>query len=171
MKGRSLNQQELTAALDRAFGPTRPVSVVELTSLVEPWLERPRFLAAIFGLLAIASLLITGVGVAMVARRVALAGQRELAVRMALGANVRDLVWNVGGGILLLVATGLGAGALVTWWAGGLLDGLLFEVSAKSPVIILVVAAFLAAGAGVAVWLPSRRARVLPMAILRAVDD
>jgi putative ABC transport system permease protein len=83
---------------------------------------------------------------------------REIAVRMALGARARDVLWMIARQGLAPVAVGLliglaGAAALTTF-----LRGLLFDVGALDPATFAATAALLLAVALVACLLPARRA-------------
>jgi putative ABC transport system permease protein len=93
---------------------------------------------------------------------------REIGVRIALGANSKEIIkLIVGQGALLVgigVVIGLGVAALGT----RLLANLLFGVSALDPVTFVGVTALLAATAFLACYLPARRAtKVDPMVALR----
>jgi predicted permease len=93
---------------------------------------------------------------------------REIGMRIALGAQTRDvmsLVLRQGVG---LTAAGIVAGVIgalaLTRWIESLLDG----VSARDPLTFSAVAALLAAVALLATWLPARRAaRVDPILAIR----
>jgi putative ABC transport system permease protein len=64
--------------------------------------------------------------------------------------------------------TGLALGLVAAAAAGRLLEGLLFETSARDPRVYTVVALALAAVAGVACFVPARRAsRLDPVVTLR----
>ncbi|MCY4026539.1 MAG: FtsX-like permease family protein, partial [Acidobacteria bacterium] len=95
--------------------------------------------------------------------------QREIGVRMALGAQRYDvlaLVVRQGAG---LVAVGTVLGLLVAAASARLLESLLFGVAAVDPLTFLAAPLVLAGVALVACWLPGRRAaRMNPMDALRA---
>ncbi len=118
--------------------------------------------AAAFALL-LAVVGLYGVIAYMVTRR-----RREIAVRMAVGAqtgDIRRLVLAEAGGLALAgAALGTGAAAALTRQ----LQALLFETRPLEPAVFAAVAALLAAICLLASWLPARRAiRVDPMAALR----
>jgi predicted permease len=94
---------------------------------------------------------------------------REVGIRMALGAQRRDvqrLVLRLG---MKLAVGGVGVGVLAAIGATQLLRGLLFGISPTDPATFLAIPLLLLAVAWVACWLPARRAaRVDPMVALRA---
>jgi putative ABC transport system permease protein len=114
--------------------------------------------------LALAAIGIFGVLSFLVAQRT-----RELGIRIALGAapeRVRRMV--VGRGVsLALLGAGLGlVGALML---GRLMQSMLFGISPSDPMTYAAVTVVLLAIAGVASYLPARRAtRVDPMVALRS---
>lgn len=94
---------------------------------------------------------------------------RELGVRAALGARAADNVRLLVAGGLVPVAAGLGAGALAFVAAQRTLAALLYGTSAHDWLAVGAAGAVLAAAAGLASWLPARRAaRVDPAVALRA---
>ncbi|MBE2213181.1 MAG: ABC transporter permease [Opitutaceae bacterium] len=93
----------------------------------------------------------------------------EIGVRMALGAQPRDILAMVLGTTLRLLAPGLVVGGLIAWWAGHGLAHALPGVSTHDGVAFLSVALLLASIALLACWLPARRAtKVDPLTALRA---
>jgi putative ABC transport system permease protein len=147
-------------AMDR----TRPlqVSVDEITA-------RPRFLTSLLGAFATIAGLLALVGVYGVIAYAVRQREREIAVRLAIGADparITRLFLQQGAGIL---SVGLGLGVLGVLAAGRLIESQLFGITPRDPVALaLAVLAFALAGLG-AIWWPSRRAGSLDPAIaLRA---
>jgi predicted permease len=94
---------------------------------------------------------------------------REVGIRMSLGADAGAVVRLLLGGGLRLVVLGGAIGLALAALAGRLLGGLLYEVSGFDPAAFVVVAALLGSFAGLAAWLPARRAaRISPSTALRA---
>lgn len=93
---------------------------------------------------------------------------REVGIRMALGAQRREVQGLVVRQGMRLAGVGVGIGMVVALAATRLLRGLLFGVSPTDPVTFLGIPALLLAVAGFACWLPARRAaKVDPMVALR----
>ena len=126
----------------------------------------PMLLAAIFAgvALVLAAIGIYGVLAYAVAQR-----QREIGVRMALGAMPGQVLRQfLGLGVRLLVA-GIGLGIAGAWFVGRAMSGMLFGVAPDNAAVFAATAALLAVVVLLASLLPSRRAaKVDPMVALRA---
>jgi predicted permease len=93
---------------------------------------------------------------------------RELGIRMALGAQPGAVLRQVLGEGAILVFWGLALGLAAAVTIGGVLDSLLFGVSARDPLTLSVVVAVLSVTALSACAVPAlRAARIDPMAALR----
>ena len=93
----------------------------------------------------------------------------ELGVRVALGAQVRDVVRHVLEGGLRTVVVGVLIGVLLSLGAGKLVAALLYGVSPRDPVALTTVAVVLLVVAAFAALVPAWRAsRVDPLAALRS---
>jgi putative ABC transport system permease protein len=94
---------------------------------------------------------------------------QEIGIRMAIGAQPRDVLALVVGGGLKLVAIGVVAGLSVAFVLGRLLNSLLYGVTAHDPLVFAANAVLLVAIAMVACLVPAWRAtRVSPLIALRA---
>ncbi|HET6229023.1 MAG TPA: ABC transporter permease [Longimicrobiaceae bacterium] len=120
---------------------------------------------ASFGLLALA---LAAVGVYGVMAYAVSQRSREIGIRMALGAQTRDVLRLVVGQGAGLAAIGIGLGMLGGAGVARILGSILYGVHAADPAAFLASPAVLACVALLASWLPARRAtRVDPMTALR----
>lgn len=115
-------------------------------------------LLAVFGVLA---LLMATVGVYGVTAQAARRRTREIGIRMALGAGGRDVLGLMLRQSFTLVGAGLVAGLLVTLVATRALAGLLFGIAPNDPFTLLAVVGVLSLAAGIACYVPARRATAL----------
>lgn len=122
----------------------------------------------IFGIIGAVALLLAAVGVFGVLSYAVSQRTREIGVRMALGASpasVRTLIVRQG---LMLAAIGIALGLVAATFLTGQAVSLLYNVTPTDPVSYIVVAVFLLLMAGVASYVPARRAmRVNPIEALR----
>jgi len=128
-----------------------------------------RSLAVMLVVFAATAVTLAAIGVYGVMAFLVTQRTREMGIRVALGAqreDVRSMVLLAG---LRLVAVGLVVGLAGAYFAGGVLERLLFEVESADLATFVAVAAFLGLVAVVATWIPARRATsVDPMTALRA---
>ena len=123
------------------------------------------WLSSLFGLLAtlLASLGLSGVVAFSVARRT-----REIGIRMALGAQPRDILRNVVSNMSILVTAGMAVGLAAAYGISRLLGSMLFEVHSADPLAFAGSCLLLAAVAALAAYLPAQRAtQVDPVVALR----
>ncbi|MEO8367969.1 MAG: ABC transporter permease [Candidatus Solibacter sp.] len=93
---------------------------------------------------------------------------REIGIRMALGASVRDTLRLVVREGVVLTAIGAAAGLVLSFLVGKVLAGMLYEVSGSDPVVFIAGPLVLSAVSLVACYVPARRAaKVDPMVALR----
>jgi len=145
------------------------IEVKPYTELLRPQLQ-PRMLGAsmfsVFGLLALvlAAIGLYGLMSYLVGQRT-----RELGLRMALGAQRRDVLAMVLRRALALTLGGLAVGLVGALASARLITHLLYQVRAADPSSLIGVVAVLLATALVAAWIPAFRAsRVDPMVALRS---
>ena len=95
--------------------------------------------------------------------------QREVAVRMALGALPRDVLELLGRDTTLTAAAGVGPGLLLAAGLAGLIESLLFGVRPLDPwTFVAVPMLFLLAAVAAAVMPARRLTTVAPVDALRA---
>jgi len=154
----------------REVDPQLPLFGVQaLTETVHGTLAQRRFTMLVLLAFATSALVLAAVGVHGVLAYIVAQRTREIGIRVALGANlrqVRNLVM-ADGAKLALAGVALGTVGAVAF--SRLIATMLFGVSAGDPLTFVGVAVLLAAVALVASWLPARRAlRVDPVVALRA---
>lgn len=127
-----------------------------------------QLLRGVLTLFAEVALLLAAIGIYGVTSYTVSRRTREIGVRMALGAEPVSVLGLVLRRALLLTGVGLVVGALAAVLLSRLLASVLFEVDATDPVTFATTAAVLAAVAGLASYLPARRAAgVSPVVALR----
>ena len=93
---------------------------------------------------------------------------REMGIRLALGAPKRGLTWMFVRSALMLTSVGIGAGVIAAAALTQSMRSLLYGISPLDPLTYFLVPLILAAAAGVASYLPARRAAsVNPVEALR----
>jgi putative ABC transport system permease protein len=128
-----------------------------------------RVLGGLIGTFAALALLLACTGVWAVVAYTVARRTPELGLRVALGAEPRQVVGLVVRRGLAMAAVGVGVGALGAWGASRALGSLLYNVAPSDPATFGAAATLLLFVAAVAAWLPARKAtRVDPMVALRA---
>jgi ABC-type antimicrobial peptide transport system permease subunit len=153
----------------REVDPLIPVSTLApIETSIGDAVALPRLYATLVGIFATAALLLAALGVYGVMAYAVSQRQRELGVRMALGAEpgrIQRMILGQGG---KFAAIGLGVGVAMSMALGQLLSKLLFGVTPFDVPTLLAVPAVLGAATLAASWLPARRAmRLDPVAVIR----
>jgi putative ABC transport system permease protein len=139
-----------------------------LAQQVDDTLMQERLLAALSGFFGVLALLLTAIGLYGVMAYAVTQRTREIGIRVALGASRSSILWLVMRDLGLLLAIGMGAGAIGAFWVARLVQHLLFGLTPQDVDTLGVAMGLLAAVASLATWLPARRAmRVDPTVALR----
>jgi putative ABC transport system permease protein len=139
-----------------------------LSSMVTQSVALPRLFVAFFGFFAAIAVLLAGVGIYGVTAHAVSQRRQEIGVRMALGAEVNQVVGMVVQQALVVIGAGLGIGLVAALLFARALSRLLFELSPHDPLTFASIAALLAAVALLASWAPARRAATVdPVKALR----
>jgi putative ABC transport system permease protein len=146
-----------------------PISAVRtMNDLLSSSLAQPRFSMLLLALFALIALVLAAVGLYGVISYTVSQRTREIGIRMALGADPRDILRLVVGHGLRMTALGIVIGLAAALGVTRLLGSLLFEVGPFDAGSFAGLPLFLAFIALVASWIPARRAaRVDPLVSLR----
>ncbi|HTH47053.1 MAG TPA: ABC transporter permease [Candidatus Limnocylindria bacterium] len=157
--------REQMAAVD----PTIPIYELQtLTQMRDANIAPERLNMTLLGTAALIALALALIGIYGVVAFTVAQRQREIGVRMALGAQRRDVLGLVFGHGLKLVVIGTGLGLVGAIGFGRVLTSLLFQVKATDAPTLLGVPAILMGAALLACALPARRAAKLdPVELLR----
>jgi ABC-type antimicrobial peptide transport system permease subunit len=129
----------------------------------------PRFRMLLMALFATTATLIATCGIYGLMAYAVTQRRREIGVRMALGAERRDVIRLVLARALRIIAAGLIVGLTGAAGMTRLLQTFLFGVTPADPTAFTIVPLLLMAVGLLAAWLPARRAtRIDPCAALRA---
>jgi predicted permease len=165
---------ELLASLSRekiaAVDPdVRVMRVAPFTEMLAGPLARPRFNAFLLSMFGTAALLLSTIGLYAVMAAYVRQRDREIALRLALGATPTGVRWFVLAEALGLAGFGALIGLAGAAGATRLLRGMLFEVEPLNPPTLAGAAFLLVAAAALASWVPVRRAiRIDAVAMLRS---
>jgi predicted permease len=153
-----------------SVNPDLPLASVQtLADIQAVSMAQTSFAMVMLGIAATVALLIGSVGIYGVTAYTAAQRTREIGVRMALGAQLRDVRTMFLRQGLRLTAAGIAIGIALALVLTRVMSGFLFGVSPADPITYAAVSGVLAAIALVATYLPARRAsRVDPMVALRA---
>jgi putative ABC transport system permease protein len=155
-------------SLTEGIDPELSVTIAPLTDVLEFWREPARVVSVLSVILGTIALLLASIGIYGmvsygVSRRV-----REIGIRMALGADNRDVMWLVVRQAMFPVLTGALVGMVLCAGVSTVFSAILFGVSPLDPGSFVLMPLFLLMVALLASYIPARRAmHVDPMVALR----
>ena len=151
------------------INPELPVFGAQmLNDMVTASLSERRFSLEMVGLFALTALLLAGLGIYGVISYIVSERTHEIGIRLALGAQSRNILRMVLRQGLLLAIAGAAVGLVCALIVSHLMAGLLYGVRPTDPVTFAGVAFLLICVALLACYIPARRAiRVDPLVALR----
>jgi predicted permease len=168
----TLDQAKTEATLRRVVTSLNhevPVSEVEtMATVVSEAASTPASTTSLFGAFAGLALVLAMVGIYGVLSFLVARRTREIGIRIALGAQRRDVLW-----LIMKEGAKFSLGGIAIGWAGAfvvtrLLSSELYGVSASDPATYVGVAVMMGLATLLACYVPTRRAmRVDPMTALR----
>jgi putative ABC transport system permease protein len=153
----------------RSLDPNQPVSDVRtMNQVMSEWVERSRFNTLLLGLFAGLATLLSAVGIFGVMNYSVALRTRELGLRLAVGAQPRQVLLLVLKQGLALTIIGVALGLVAAFALTRLLSGLLFGVGAVDVTTFSSISLLLVIVSLLACYLPARRAmRIDPLSALR----
>jgi len=145
------------------------VDVMTLQSVMDRSVDDPRFRTILIGLFALLALVLAAVGVYGLISYSVTQRTREIGIRVALGAQPRQVLTPVIREGIVLALSGIAIGLAGAFVLTRLLASFLFGIAATDPMTFASVSLLLIIVALLASYIPSRRAlRVDPLIALRA---
>jgi putative ABC transport system permease protein len=147
----------------------QPVNTIQtMDEVLSASVAQRRFNMLLLGIFAALALLLAAVGIYGVISYSVAQRTQEIGLRMALGAQTRDVLGMVIAQGTKLALAGVGLGLIASFFLTRLMTSLLFNVSATDPLTFLAVSLLLVGLAFLASYIPARRAaKVDPMVALR----
>jgi putative ABC transport system permease protein len=169
-RGNPLSFSKVLRRAVTAADASEPVSGIRsMEQVLEQSIASRRFSALMLGFFSALALLVASIGVYGVLSYAVSQRRAEVGIRLALGASVRAVMWQVMKQGMSLAICGVCLGAVGSWAATRLLSALLYKVSVTDPSIFGSIAVLLLGIAMLASYLPARRAAdVDPVLALRS---
>jgi putative ABC transport system permease protein len=167
--GSPVRSADTVRASLRSIDANVPLSTIEsMDTLIDRSMGPRRFNLYLLGAFAAVSLALAAIGLFGVMAYLVAQRTREIGVRLALGATRGEVFRLILGRGMTLAAIGAAGGVGAALWLTRVMETLLFSVSRTDPITFAGVPAALIVVAGVACYLPARRAmRVDPVEALR----
>src|SRR5438552_3899031 len=167
----NLPPEEITASVKRLLGEINPainISFQRFTTLIDESILRDRLMARLSGFFGLLALLLASIGLYGILSYGVASRTNEIGIRMALGAQSRNVLSLILREAVLLVLIGVAVGLPVIYVATRFAATLLFELKPTDPLSLTLAGLLLFTVAMLAAYLPARRAtKVDPLVALR----
>jgi putative ABC transport system permease protein len=165
----SARSDEVRRALQALMPGVSYVTVTPMSTIIAGQTQSWRIGAIMFSIFGSLALVLAAIGLYSVIAYNVTQRMHEMGVRVALGAQGRDVIGLIVREGLGVVLPGVVLGAVIALAGGRWVQPLLFDVSPKDPSVLVTVVATLITVAIAASWIPATRAaRVDPNEALRA---
>ena len=169
----AVEPQSLTPAVTaavRAVDRDQPVyRVLTMEQIISESLSSRKLSLWLLGVFAAVALVLSATGLYGVVSYLVTQRTREIGIRMALGAESRDVVRLMMGRGAMLIATGLAVGLLAALAFTRWLESMLYGVGTRDPLTFATIPMLLVGVALLATYIPARRAaRLDPTIALRS---
>jgi putative ABC transport system permease protein len=169
----SVEPSSLSASVRQAVNEVdRSVPVADVKTMdhvVSESITQPRFNLFLLGLFSAVAMVLSAAGIYGVTAYTVTQRTHELGIRIALGAQVGDVLKMILGQGMAVIGVGLVAGLAAAFGLMRLLRSLLFGVGENDPLTFVAITAVLVLVALIACYIPARRAtKVDPLVALRA---
>jgi predicted permease len=159
---------EVRAAIAQVNDKLPIGNITSLRVQTDDALKQEKLIAQLVSFFGLLGLLLSCVGLYGIMTHAVLRRTNEIGIRMALGAERRDIIWMVLKESLLLVAIGIVVGVPAALASARLISSQLFGLKPSDPTTLATAALLLTVVAALAGYLPARRAsRVNPLVALR----
>ena len=160
-------ERDVAEAL-RGADPAIAFTFGTFDQLIQATVTQERLIALVSAFFGGLALLLAAVGLYGIVAHAVRARQREIGLRIALGAPPSSILRLVFERVGVLIAAGLALGLAGSLWAARLVEALLFHLEPRDPMTFGGAAAVLVAVGVLAAWLPAHRAaRLDPVTVLR----
>ena len=167
----NLPQAEITASVTRALNEVSPSLDTRyewLRTMVQGSMLRERLMATLSGFFGVLALVLATIGLYGILSYGVASRTNEIGIRIALGANTREVVRIILREAMLLVVIGIVAGIPAVLVVARFAGTLLFDLSPTDPLSLTLAGLVMLAVAILAAYLPARRAtKIDPLVALR----
>src|SRR5205807_5859803 len=169
----ALREDAVTKVVQSALGTVDPGLAIaipqSMDDIVDQALGQTRLMMWLLGIFSGVALLLASIGIYGAVAYTVEQRTSEIGIRMALGAQTRDVLRLIVNQGMRPVVIGLAVGIAAAFALGRLITAQLYQVSAQNPALLAAATLLLATTALVACLLPARRATLVdPVQALRA---